>query len=249
MVIPDGRNGRAFWERLPGAVEVSISVGVRSLSLFVEPPKLGWAHACTVDDIEALLGHLPTKDLAAIELVVLRQPKRKEKILSDVWGRWIPPTQIGRHRGEAIVLEAQVPGFAVRWPTSLSPADVRQLERLESEGHSIRADRRNHVITSDFDAIRATQLFRTLPHELGHSIDFHQTADLLATAEPGSEQGRMTAWESKTKLDKEAFAERYANEVLRSARAAGLVPFSRRIDYKRMRQFRLDPTWFGLAAG
>jgi hypothetical protein len=76
-----------FHEKLDNAVTLTRTIGDRNITILVEPVQAGFLHACTPDDIVKVLRLLPQKHTEGIDLVVLRQPKRKERILSPVWGR------------------------------------------------------------------------------------------------------------------------------------------------------------------
>src|SRR5215218_1302709 len=88
LVIPDGIHAASlFWERLTRYKAATRAIGGKSVTFIVERTRADSCHSCTVDDIERVLRRVPVSDVALIELVILRQPKRKEQILDDAWGR------------------------------------------------------------------------------------------------------------------------------------------------------------------
>src|SRR5262249_22912475 len=92
LVIPERwRDTRRFWEKLRNPV----SLEVNGFAFLVEPCLPGFAYAVTVDDIVKLLGFLPRDDVAGLQVIVLRQPTRKQRLLSRVWGRLIYFAEFG----------------------------------------------------------------------------------------------------------------------------------------------------------
>ena len=234
MTIPESRHElRCFYERLDTCVVVERRIADRKLAFLVEPTRPGWFHPCTVDDVCHVLSHLAPADLASVDLVVLRQPTRKQRVLSPVWGRAVFAFESGGHRGAAVVLEAQ-DNAPIAWSRSLSPDQVRELERLREDGHEIRRSKRGFEIVTTPGSLRNTLLHRSLLHEVGHLVDHARS-----TAAP---------WASRTSLSKEDFAHRYAAETLAMLRQAGVAPFPRLFDAQGMRGSGLAPEWFHAAS-
>ena len=145
-----------------------------------------------------------------IDMLILRQPKTKEETVSPCWGRLGYWTNIGRYSGVAIFLEAQQIDRPMKWKTSMSPHQARELERLRNDGHDIQVGRRAYVITRTVESVRSTQLFRTLLHEIGHNSD----------PKPFDRQSQ----------EKEDFAHRFADEMRDKLIADGAIPFPRILD-------------------
>lgn len=214
LVVPKAwPDDRVFWEVLREPVVVRR----RGLAFVVEPPRPGSFHACTPDDIRAVLDFAPPADVNALDAVVLRQPTRKQELLRPVWGR----LAFFAGLGTAIYLDAQWPR-PIRWSLSLDPEDARELERLRADGHPVRRDRRGWVVEPTWASIRVTQLHRTLLHELGHLVDWNRGAA-----------------RARTRRAKEDFAHRYAAEV-----GARVVRTQEVVDAARLRADGLDPAWF-----
>ena len=124
LTIPGSwRDRRAFYEKLRSPVRVRRAVFGKPIDFLVEPVREGFLHACTVDDICRMLELISREDLAPLDVVVLRQPTRKQEILSSVWGRLFFWYEAGRSSGVAIVLEALRPEGVMKWSRSLSPDD------------------------------------------------------------------------------------------------------------------------------
>ena len=248
MTIPEAwADGRMYYERLKEPVILVRGVWAHSIAFLVEPTHRGCVHACTVDDVVRMLEYLPQAHVIAIKTVVLRQPTRKQGILNPCWGRLVYWANIGRYSGTTIFLEAQEPDGGLRWNKSLDPAGTAELERLRVDGHRITETKRDYLIESSLNAIRATQLYRTVPHELGHYADY-----LASVREPGRETADLDekarlerAYASKPHQDKEAFAHRYADEVRRQLIRERRIPFPRREERLRVGADGLTRAWFG----
>lgn len=229
LVIPERAGLTIFHERLDSPIVVERRVHERPVTFLVEPPLAGSFHPCSVDDVCHLLAHLPAEDVARIALVAMRQPTRKQRVLSKVWGRaafWFESAGI---EGPAIVLEAQTDA-PFTWPLSLSPEQARELDRLRADGHAIRRSRRHFEIETTAEALRSTMLYRTVPHEVGHHVDRARHS--------------RDEWISLTSPALEDFAHRYATEAGARLRALGLLPFARRMDIDAMAASGLRPEWF-----
>src|SRR5262244_2185721 len=88
LVIPSRFDGPIwYWRDIGKYRTAKRHVCGREVSFVVETTNRGCVHACTVEDISFLLSHVPSQDWEGLTLFVLRQPKRKEAVLSGVWGR------------------------------------------------------------------------------------------------------------------------------------------------------------------
>jgi hypothetical protein len=228
-------DGRLFHEKLNNPVVISRTVGKHEIKIIVEPVQSGFLHACTPDDVVLALSLLPLEHTDLIDLVVLRQPKRKERILNRVWGRLQYWSEIHRYTGVAIHLEAQPVGAVLRWRKSLSLDDTQELARLEQDGHRLVSERRYYAVHTTLESNRNTQLYRTLPHEVGHYVDYVQS--LKGDADDD------LYWHKPTQ-DKEAFAHRYAADFCQRAKTAGHIPFDRIVDQEMLVAEGLSLAWF-----
>ena len=245
LVIPWAwADNRIFYERLVDPVVVEIQVGSVSKHVIIEPTLKGFTHACTVDDIQRLLELIPAEHINDITAFVLRQPKRKEQILSSVWGRLIYSSDLCGFSGPTVYLEAQNFEQPLKWSKSLTPEGAKELERLREDGHVVVTDKRQHIINSTLDTIRNTQLYRTLPHEIGHYVDY-----LTKVEEPSKDNFDLWSvlndkYHSRPSQERESFAHRYADEFRKQQIARGTIPFERMFDDAKMRAVGLDPGWF-----
>jgi len=224
-----------FWAQLGRYRLIRRMCGGRELAFFVENTREDCVHACTVADIVRILKQIPDQDYTTLAAIVLRQPKRKEEILHPVWGRlgyWsnVGRPQDGAASGPVVILEALAP-FRVWWrKKSVDPAEAAELERLTADGHVMIPERSRIRFESTLEATRATQLYRTLPHEIGHLLDF-------ATRVPEPDEAKGISvdrycelaeryWQRPAK-EKEAFAHRYADEFRTRLNASCCIPFPR----------------------
>src|SRR5262249_19644032 len=116
LVIPtsQGWDGH-FAERLTSCQTVTRAVFGRRFSVLVENTRPGCVHPCTPDDIFRMLESIPAADRQGLDFLILRQPRRKEEILSPCWGRLL-------YAGPKIILEAiDCSRSLLRWGKSLRP--------------------------------------------------------------------------------------------------------------------------------
>jgi ribosomal protein S13 len=176
-----------------------------------------------------MLGYIPPHDLVGIDLVVLRQAKRKEQILNGVWGRLAFYVEIGEHHGRAIFIEAIDLTKPMRWAKSLNHDAADELERLIHDGHSVTTNKRHHIVSSSIEAVRSTQLYRTLLHEVGHHVDYSRN---------------QIAFDKKISREREVFAHRYADELRERLSQEKVIPFKRILESKILERDGLDMSDF-----
>ena len=249
MVIPSRwSDDRVFYEVLRNPVVVARHIGGSRVTFLVEPTIRGFVHACTLDDVCHVLTHVPNKHWTEIELIILRQPTRKQNQLSPVWGRLVYYADVGRFKGPAIYLEAQDPEETVKWNRSLDRDATDELERLKADGHEISREKRGHTIRRSVDSIRNTQLYRTLLHEIGHEVDWQRSVVWPFLDSPDAqeeERAQQTYW-SRPGAEREAFAHRYADQMRQELEGKGVVPFARQVSRSGLVSDNLDRQWFGL---
>jgi len=242
MVVPEPwADARRFWERLQNPVLVERTVCGRTLPFVVEAPRPPFLHPCTVDDLEELINLLPRSDLKGIAFVALRQPTQKQTLLSLVWGRLIYQAEVAGLSGPALILEAQRSPGSVRWPKSLQPWVATELDLLRSDGHIVSDKARSYHVASEPHAMRATQLFRTVPHEVGHYVDYRQRVPEASSSEQEFNRNLDLFW-TRPAREREEFADRYAREF--RANQGRRLPFPQRFDEARIKRDGLEPTWF-----
>jgi len=245
LVIPSHwTDFRVFWSRLQNPIHFELG----GFTFLVEPCTEGFAHSVTVHDIARVLRLLPHDDVARIRIIALRQPTKKQRILSSVWGRLAYFADFGETEGPAVILEAQRLHCAYDYPKSLSPDAAEELECIRNDGHEVTQERRAWKVATSPAAVRQTQLFRTLPHEVGHYVQYDREVRQAAQGDPDELDRLNDLYFTKPTRDKEDFAHRYAREFMERMREAGECPFEPLVDRFHMKQFGMDPAWFGLSS-
>ncbi|HWZ83087.1 MAG TPA: hypothetical protein VNW47_10705 [Terriglobales bacterium] len=140
-----------------------------------------------------------------------------------------------RYSGPALVIEALNPTEPIKLGKSLSPDDTAELKRLRLDGHKLRLSDRNHTLDTTLESCRATQLYRTVLHELGHWVDFLEKVEHPFTRDVGNLENDAYAsllnrYHSRPNVEKERFAHRYAERLRKHLIAIGAIPFERDID-------------------
>jgi hypothetical protein len=105
-----------------------------------------------------------------------------------------------------------------------------ELERLKADGHSVETTKRHYIVSSNLASVRATQLNRTLLHELGHHVD---------------RMRNEIAFETKPSKDKEIFAHKYTDKLRETLEQKGVLPFKRMFDLESLESDILRVEDFG----
>lgn len=231
MVIPNSRldkYGLNTWyeERLEPTLTEEHHIGGNSITVLFEAPYEGFTYGCSPKDVIHMLSLLPTNDWDMIELVIFRQPKRKQIQQNPVWGRMMYCASIGKRLGAAIYLEAQEIGAQMKWSRKLCLEDQLELERLKKDGHEFDENRREFIFTLSQESIRNTLLYRTFLHEIGHWVQYERETLDDATALSENCDVAYDLYFARPKIERESFAHRYAEQVGERLRGEGLIPFT-----------------------
>jgi hypothetical protein len=205
----------------------------REVQFIVEDTREGFVHPCTVNDLCRILGAVPAIDWEELQTFLLRQPSQKQLLIDPTWGRLAHSADIGQpgqphlHRGPAIVLEAVTSSVSFKWDKSLSPSATRELERLKSDGHHVEDSGRYFIVSGDTTAARATQLYRTVLHEIGHWVDWLDRVERPSRMSGKSFADLTDAYWARPNQDREAFAHKYADRMRSRLTLDGGIPFDR----------------------
>lgn len=161
-----------FVERLGEYKTVKKVINGHAFKFVIETTRKNSFHACTIEDIEQILLHIPREDYGELELIILRQPKRKEENLKPVWGRLIYSYEFENDFFPAVIVEAADHNRTFKWSKKLDVDDQKELQRLKDDGHKFETGKRFHEAPFEIENIRATQLYRTIPHEFGHYVHY-----------------------------------------------------------------------------
>ncbi len=115
----------------------------------------------------------------------------------------------------------------LKWSTSLSVDEQKELERLKADGHKFDSDGRHFICEILPENVRITQLYRTLLHEVGHYVHYLEFVE-----RQGTEDEAFEVWESRNdkyfkiaQADKEVFAHKYADTLRQKLVEQQVIPF------------------------
>jgi hypothetical protein len=226
-------NERIWWEQL-GKYTVSYrQVGDRDIQFIVEETTEGFVHSCTVDDLCRILQLAPPGDWEGLQTFLLRQPTRKENLLEPSWGRLAHAAEIGQpnkpdiYQGPALILEAINPHASFKWSKSLSPSAKQELDRLKRDGNLVQDHGKYFLISPDINSARATQLYRTVLHEIGHWVEWLERVERPSSPDANSLVDLLDAYWARPSREREAYAHKYADALRTRLYEDGKIPFDR----------------------
>ncbi len=88
---------------------------------------------------------------------------------------------------------------------------------------------------------RNTQLYRTLPHEIGHYVDYLEKVKESSRNEPDRRSALEDQYHSRPSKEKEASAHRYADNFRKQKTEEGFLPFDRILDQGNIKQMGMSP--------
>lgn len=233
---------KCFYERLGKYKVVERTINNHKFRFVVEKTRKNSFHACTIDDLEKILSEIPKPDYGDLELIILRQPTRKEETIESVWGRLIYSYEFENKYLPTVIIESINLEQRFKWSKKLSLEDQQELARLKEDGHEIVMGKRYFEAEYKIENIRATQLYRTLPHEFGHFVHY-----LKVVEQPGKPHEDYDAWEmrwnrynSLPSSEKENFAHTYADKFKKNLEAENLIPFDRILDLQQIKKDGLE---------
>lgn len=206
------RESKIYWEKLTDYKKIERQINGWDFTFIVEKTKKDYFHACTIEDLEMILQHIPSAYYQDLRTIILRQPKRTETVFSSVWGRLVFYYEFESTSFPAIILEAVKSENKLRWSRKLDVDTQKELERLRNDGFEFIETKRNYEIDLTLENVRNTQLYRTLLHEIGHYVQYcedEEKFDQLPTAE------------------KEIFAHNFADKLKLELEQKNLIPFPR----------------------
>lgn len=223
-------DGKVFYERLGRYIKVRRIINEHEFLFIVEETRPASQHACSIEDIEAVLKELPVEEYGELKFIILRQPKRKEEVLHPVWGRLIYSYEFEGNYYPAIILDSVASDKTFKWTKRLSVEAQKELVRLQEDGHTVADTGKFYEIKFDPAAVRNTQLYRTLLHELGHYVHY-----LNIVERPARNDEEYEEWEKRHDLyskiphaEKEQFAHNYANTMKKYLVDRRAIPFERK---------------------
>lgn len=230
LVIPSPANeSRSFFERLGKYNTVIREINGHKFRFVIERTRQTSFHACTVGDIAKVISHIPKIDIGDLSLVILRQPTRKEEILSPVWGRLIYSYEFENDYWPAVIIEATNLERVLKWSKRLCIEDQKELDLLKQDGHRFSVDKRHYTAEFKLENIRNTQLYRTLLHEFGHYVHYQKIVERPAIDDEPIEDWdkRADIYHNIPKREKEEFAHSYAKKKREELENGGVIPFEK----------------------
>jgi len=217
-----------FYERIGKYEKIRRIINGHAFVFVVETTRKSCVHACSVMDVERIIENISATDYGDLKWIIFRQPKRKEQILSLVWGRLIYSYEFEDNYDTAIILEAVDCTKKISWNKSQTPDDQREFERLKNDGHRFVENRKNFSCDVDLEYVRNTQLYRTLLHEFGHYVHYKQIAGKIKDDESVDEwEKRINMYAQILKHEKERYAHNYADKIRQKLTKEGIIPFDR----------------------
>lgn len=218
---------KSFYERLINYKKESRLINGHEFIFVVEETRENSIHSCSINDITKIIECIPSKDYGDLKLIILRQPKRKEEILSPVWGRLIYSYEFENDYFPAVILDAIDTEKKLFWPKKQTIEDQKEFERLKADGHLFIETKRNFIAEFKPEFVRNTQLYRTLPHEFGHYVHYLEVVEKPGNDEEDydEKEKRMDLYFSLPKSEKETFAHKYADTLKAKLINENIIPF------------------------
>ena len=218
---------KIFHERLKDYSKEKRIINNHEFVFVVEKTRKNSIHCCSINDIEKIIKQIPITDYGDLKFIILRQPKRKEEILSPVWGRLSYYYEFESENYPAIILDAINLMGKLKWSKKLKLDDQHELERLKKDGHAFEESKRDYFVNLEFTSSRNTQLYRTLLHEFGHYVHYLEVVERPETTNEEFEE-----WEKRyeqyfkiRKEDKEIFAHKYSDNLKQKLLKNKIIPF------------------------
>jgi hypothetical protein len=87
LVIPSICAGERHWAETLHAHHIVLQrIRSHDITFIIEACRRPFTHACSIEDVEHVLSHVPLEDWGDIETFVLRQSTRKQCMLRRAWG-------------------------------------------------------------------------------------------------------------------------------------------------------------------
>lgn len=123
----------------------------------------------TIDEAANLLRAVPGDDLEGLDLVVFHQPAVGEKA-GCCWGAYTAEYRYEGRLRRAILLNSVNSHTHMVAVRQADRDAAQETECLREEGHKIALIDGRYIIASSRDAIRVTQLYRSIYHQVYHHV-------------------------------------------------------------------------------
>ncbi|MBP1618339.1 MAG: hypothetical protein H6Q14_2166 [Bacteroidetes bacterium] len=216
-----------FYERLDKYTKTERIINGHEFIFIVEQLRETSKHSCSIEDIATIIQQIPESDYGELKFIVMRQPKRKEETLSLTWGRLVYVYEFEDEYFPAVIIDAVDFTKRFKWTNKLSIEQQKELERLKNDGHEIINDGRHFTAEYKQENVRNTQLYRTLPHEFGHYVQYLETVTRPTTEDEDFEEyeKRQDLYFKIPSVEKEKFAHNYAEKLVTELKTRNIIPF------------------------
>jgi len=216
---------KSFYERLENYQKESRIINGHEFLFITEQTRENSVHSCSINDLERIIQNIPSQDYGELKFIVRRQPKRKEEIISPVWGRLIYSYEFENDYCPAIILDAIDVTKKFKWSKKQSIEDQKEFERLLNDGHVFEESKREFIAEFTIEKSRNTQLYRTIIHEFGHYVHYINST-FVSDEENYDEKERLEdIYFSLSKSEKEKYAHKYADELKSKLESQKIIPF------------------------
>lgn len=220
---------KSFYERIEKYQKEIRIINDHEFLFVIEETRENSFHSCSVEDLEKIIEHIPKEDYGDLKFIILRQPKRKEEIISPVWGRLIYSFEFEKEYFPAIILDSIDLNKKLIWSKKLTVEDQKEFIRLKEDGHIFEENTRNFIAELKLYSSRNTQLYRTLLHEFGHYVHYLEVVERPGNEDEDYEEkeARDDYYMSIPKVEKEKFAHQYADRLKNKLIEDKIIPFDR----------------------
>ncbi|THV57452.1 hypothetical protein [Chryseobacterium candidae] len=222
---------KSFYEKLTDYRKEVRLINNHEFVFIIENTRKNSMHSCSINDIQKIIENIPANDYGELKYIILRQPKRKEEILSPVWGRLIYSYNFENEYFPAIILDAIDLKKQLSWPKKQTIENQQEFERLKTDGHTFTETKRNFIAEFQPQNIRNTQLYRTLPHEFGHYVHYLEVVERPGYKDNEKDMDgdacdeRMDLYFRIPKNEKEKFAHTYSEKFKNKLIDENKIPF------------------------
>lgn len=204
---------KSFYERIEKYQKEIRVINDHEFLFIAEETRENCHHSCTFDDLEKIIREIPKEDYGDLKFIVLKQPKRKEEILSPVWGRLIYSFEFEDEYFPAIILDAIDLNKRLIWTKKQTIEQQKEFARLKEDQHIFTENKREFLSELKLDPSRNTQLYRTLLHEFGHYVHYLEVVERPVNEDEDYEEKerRQDYYFRLPKVEKEKFANKYVD--------------------------------------
>ena len=161
------RTLKSFYERIEKYQTEIRVINDHEFLFITEETRQDCFHSCSVEDLIKIIHHIPKDDYGDLRFIILRQPKRKEEIISSVWGRLIYSFDFENEYFAAIILDYIDINKKLIWFKKQTIEDQKEFSRLKQDGHIFMENKRAFISELKLEVSRNTQLTERYYMNLG----------------------------------------------------------------------------------